>query len=312
MQPPDISILIVNYNGRDDLLHCLRSLEVARNEVELEVLAVDNGSTDGSIESVASRFPWVRILVMGQNLGFAAACNRGLEQARGRHVMLLNPDTELHANSLTTLVRALHEHPEWGIVGPRMVDQDEHPYPSARRFPTPFFLFCECTRLIYIFPHSRLFAQYFYGDRQPDSAGRVDQIEGSALAISGTTLHAVGPLDERFFLFFEEVDWCKRVWEAGFEVRIVPEAVVRHYRATTMSRFYVESRRAHARSALAFFDKHYGSKGVRSLRRWMLAALAIRLAATACLSLFGKRDLARLRFKGARAEWKVYRSGLGP
>ena len=310
MQTPDISIVVVNYNGKDDLLACLGSLELARDEVSLEVLMVDNGSNDGSIGAVASRFPWVRIIEIGQNLGFAAACNRGLAEVRGRHAMLLNPDTEVLPHSLTSLTQALDHHPEWGIVGPRMVDQHSRPYPSARRFPTPFRLFCECTRLVYLFSRSKLFGGYFYGDCPQNSLEGVDQIEGSALMIRSQVLRAVGPLDERFFLFFEEVDWCKRVREAGFEVRVVQDAVVRHRRATTMSRFYVEARRANARSALAYFDKHYGSKRVRSLRRWMLAALLIRQLATAWWSLFGKREAARLRLLGARAEWDIYRRGL--
>jgi hypothetical protein len=310
MQPPDISIVVVNYNGKDDPLACLGSLELARDELGIEVLMADNGSTDGSVEAVADRHPWVRIIAMGQNLGFAAACNHALAEAQGRHVMLLNPDTEVPPHSLKSLVQALDQNPQWGIVGPRMVDQDNRPYPSARRFPTPFFLFCECTRLVYLFPRSKLFAGYFYGDCEQNSQGRVDQIEGSALLISGPARRAVGPLDERFFLFFEEVDWCRRVGQAGFEVRVVQDAVVRHRRAATMSRFYVEARRANARSALAFFEKHHGSEGVKSLRRWMLAALLIRQLATAWLSLFGKRELARLRLAGARAEWEVYRRGL--
>lgn len=310
MQSPDISIIIVNYDGKDDLLACLGSLELARDELVVEVLMVDNGSTDGSIEAVASRFPWVRIIEAGRNLGFAAACNRALAEAQGRQAMLLNPDTEVLPHSLTNLVQALDQHPRWGIVGPRMVDQENRPYPSARRLPTPFFLFCECTRLVYLFPHCKLFAGYFYGGSEQNSLGRVDQIEGSALAISGQALRAVGPLDERFFLFFEEVDWCRRVGQAGFEVRVVQDVVVRHRRATTMSRFYVESRRANARSALTYFEKHYGSRGARSLRRWMLAALLFRQCATAWLSLFGKRERARLRLAGARAEWEVYRCGL--
>jgi GT2 family glycosyltransferase len=310
MESPDLSIIIVNYNGKDDLLLCLKSLHAVRNELRLEVIVVDNGSQDGSPEAVSLQFSWVNIIKNNYNVGFAAACNRGLAAARGRHAMLLNPDTEVFPNALNQLITALDTNPHWGIAGPQMIDQDNRPYLSARRFPTPWYLFCECTRLAYMFPRSKFFANYFYGNCNRNSLNMVDQIEGSALIISGPARIAVGAMDERFFLFFEEVDLCKRVWDAGFEIHVVKDAVIRHNRATTMSRFYVDSRRANAESALRFFDKYYGNKGIKKLRRWMLAALSIRQIMTAILLLSPKRDLARLRWQGARAEKKIYCRGL--
>ena len=310
MESPDLSIIIVSYNGKDDLLLCLKSLNAVRDELRLEVVVVDNGSKDGSPDAVTSQFSWVNIIINSRNVGFAAACNRGLAVARGRHVMLLNPDTEVLPNSLKNLVMALDENPRWGIVGPQMLDQHDRPYRSARRFPTPWYLFCESTRLVYLFPRSSLLANYFYGNCNLDCMDMVDQIEGSALVISDKALKAVGALDERFFIFFEEVDWCKRVQEAGFEIHVVTNATIRHHRSTTMSRFYIESRRANAKSALKYFDKHHGNNGVKKLRRWMIGALTIRQIVSAILFVSPKYKLARLRWQGARAEKQVYSRGL--
>lgn len=307
MATPDLSIIIVSFNGKDDLLICLKSLDLVRSELNVEVIVVDNGSTDDSPAAIREAFAWVRVIEAGKNLGFAAGCNRGLAEKHGRHVMLLNPDTEVMPQALTCLVQFLDLHPECGAAGPQMIDQNDRLYRSARRFPSPSFLFCECTRLIHFFPRSKLFGAYFYGDREISDIERVDQVEGSALVVSESALKAVGPLDERFFLFFEEVDWCRRIRSAGFEIRVVRDAKIRHHRATTMSRFYVESRRANAESALKYFNKHHGQIGVRSLRRWMKAALLIRIAATSLIGLFGKKDLAQLRLKGAREEYQVYR-----
>ncbi len=306
----DLSVIIVNYNGKQDLLRCLESLEALRKELVFEVIVVDNGSTDGSLEEGGSRHGWVRFIEAGQNLGFAAGCNLGLAQAQGRHAMLLNPDTEVLPGALSRLVGALDQHPQWGIVGPRMLDQHNHPYLAARRFPTPFYLFCECTRLAYLFPHSRMFAGYFYGECPPEALDKVDQVEGSALMISGTARQAVGNLDPRFFLFFEEVDWCRRVWQAGFEIHVVQDAAVRHHRATTMSRFYIEARKANARSAMQYFEKHEGAEGLRRVRRWMKAALSLRIIAATVANWLGKGEIARLRVEGARAEKEIYRTGL--
>jgi len=310
MDTVDLSIVVVNYNGKQDLLRCLASLEAVRGELAFEVIVVDNASTDGSVEAGRARFDWVQFVEAGQNLGFAAGCNLGLERARGRHAMLLNPDTEVLPDALCRMTAALDRHPTWGIVGSKMIDQEDHPYLAARRFPTPFYLFCECTRLVYLFPHSRRFGAYFYGDRDPGTLDSVDQVEGSALMICGTARQAIGNMDPRFFLFFEEVDWCKRVRDAGFEIHLVPDAVIRHHRSTTMSRFYVQARKANATSAMLYFQKHYGAAGLEQLRRWMRAALAIRIIAVTVAIWLGKGDIARRKIEGARAERQVYRAGL--
>jgi GT2 family glycosyltransferase len=306
----DLSIIIVNYNAKQDLLRCLRSLEAVSGELALEVIVVDNGSSDGSCDVAEVQHPHFRFLRVGKNIGFAAGCNRGLVEAKGRQVMLLNPDTEVLSGALSNLVSALNANPRWGIVGPLMVDGKDVPYPAARRFPTPRYLFCECTRLAFLFPRTRMFAGYFYGDRNLSGLDRVDQVEGSALMISEAARAKVGPLDERFFLFFEEVDWCKRAADAGFECHLVPTATVRHHRSTTMSRNYLAARQANAESAMRYFAKHHGAKGLASLRRWMKAALMLRQMGMSLAAVLGKGDLARLRAEGARGEREVYSRGL--
>jgi N-acetylglucosaminyl-diphospho-decaprenol L-rhamnosyltransferase len=307
---PDLSIVVVNYNSGDDLLACLDSLNRIRAELPYEVTIADNGSTDGSSEKAEAAYPHFQFLHSGENLGFAAACNLGLARARGRHVMLLNPDTEVQPGALTRLVSALDDHPSWGIVGPRMTDQNGRPYPAARRFPTPYYLFCEYTRLASAFPRSRLFATFFYGDRDSNKLDEVDQIEGSALIMRGSARTVIGDLDPRFFLYFEEVDWCKRVREAGFEVHLVQEAEVLHRRATTMSRYFLQARLAHAESAMKYFQKHHGVAGLKKLRRWMRCALWIREWQMRVAFLLSKGERPRIRAEVAKSERAVYRRGL--
>lgn len=308
----DLSIIIVNYNGKQDLLRCLGSLAAVGDEVACEVVVVDNGSTDGSVEAVRAAHPAVAVQDTGKNLGFAGGCNVGLALARGRHVLLLNPDTEVRPTALSLLVKALDDHPAWGIVGPMMVNPADRPYGAARRFPTPYFLFCESTRLLYIFPHCRFFSRYVYGERDLMTLDAVDQVEGSALMISGRARQSVGPMDERFFLFFEEVDWCKRVKDAGYEIHIVPAATIRHHGATTMSRFYRQSRVANARSAMNYFAKHHGEQGLRSLRRWMRCALTLRVMIVRLMLVFGPSEKLRMKLEGALAERLEYAQGIQP
>jgi GT2 family glycosyltransferase len=307
---PDLSIIIVNYNGGLELLYCLKALDRVRNELTFDVIVVDNCSTDGSLEAAESKNLNFIAIHACENLGFAAACNRGLAMALGRHAMLLNPDTEVQPNALSKLVAALDSHPKWGIVGPRMLDQFRHAYRATRRFPRPFDLFCETTRLAFLFPRSKLFAAYFYGERDPLALDEVDQIEGSALMISGSARKLVGNLDPQFFIFFEEVDWCKRVRAEGLEIHVVQEAEVLHLRSTSMSRNYLTTRPIHALSSMKYFRKHHGEQGLRNLRRWMIAGLWIREAAMWLASLLGKGKLARLRARGARLERRVYSRGL--
>jgi GT2 family glycosyltransferase len=307
---PDLSIIIINFNCRDDILKCLISLQSVSHELSVEIIIVDNGSTDDSCVVIEKSYPAVQVIRTGQNLGFAAGCNVGIQAATGRHVMLLNPDTEVLPGALPQLLEALDAHPQWGAVGPCMLNSQDRPYPAARRFPTPFFLFCECTRLIYLLPHSKFFARYFYGDRDLMALDDVDQIEGSALVISGAALKKIGGLDERFFLFFEEVDWCYRLKQAGFENHIVPLARIRHHQAKSMSRFYRQARQANAASAMHFFRKHHGDRGYRSIRRWMGTALWIRQIVTTLYGWFGGGTIARLRADGAKAERQIYRQGI--
>jgi N-acetylglucosaminyl-diphospho-decaprenol L-rhamnosyltransferase len=301
-----VTVVIVNFNSGADALRCLHALARDPAARPRRVVVVDNGSTDGSADAIAREFRAVELRRAGRNLGFAAACNRGMADADGL-VLLLNPDTEVEPGAIEHMAAALDQHPNWGIVGARMLDSRGVIYPAARRFPRPFDLFCEQLHLPRQFPHSRRFAGYLYGDCDLAALDTVDQVEGSALMISTAARTAVGELDERFFVFFEEVDWCRRVKQAGFEIHVVQTARITHHRATTMSRFFAESRRYNARSALAYFRKHHGEAGVRSLRRWIIAATYLREFAARILNLLSPRESLRLRIDGARAERAIYR-----
>jgi hypothetical protein len=312
MPQPDLSIVIVNYHSLPELSACLSSLAAVRNECAFEVIVVDNGSDDDSMERAQTEQPWCRYVALGQNRGFAGACNAGLEIAEGRHAMLLNPDTEVLPGALPKLVLALDDHPTWGIVGPRMVDQSDQTYPAARRFPTAWYLFCESTGLAKMFPRIKLFNGYLYGERVPQTLDDVEQIEGSALMISERARQEVGNLDPQFFIFFEEVDWCRRVRAAGFETHVLSDAVIRHHRSTTMSRFFVPSRVHHAESAMKYFRKHGGESGLNNLRRWMRAALWIRALTLRLARLVKSDPQLRLRLDGTQAMRDAYRRGLTP
>lgn len=304
-----VSVVIVNFNGGSDIFACLHSLFREDNVLPIEVIVVDNGSTDGSPVHIHKQFPQVKLLELGENRGFAGGCNAGIKTATGNAILLLNPDTEVREDAIAMLYAALHEHPESGIVGAKMLDASGQPYRAARRFPSPQDLFYQTTGLARLFPASRRFNGYLYGERALASLSEIEQIEGSCLMISAAARAKVGDLDERFFIFFEEVDWCKRVVEAGFQCRVVNSAEVVHKISTTMGKYYERTREIHAQSAMKYFRKHHGAAGYEKLRATMRRALLIRAFVLAFPALVGGGN-SRKKFFGTLTERRAYTQGL--
>lgn len=308
-QAPAVSVIIVNYNGGSEIFACLHSLFTSEQRVGLEVIVVDNGSVDGSVETILAQYPLVKVHALGENRGFAAACNVGIANAQAPVILLLNPDTEIRGPAISLLWEALEQHKRWGIVGARMLDRRGIPYRAARRFPQVRDLLFDCLGLSKLVPGSRLFNGYLYGEQPIERLTDVEQVEGSCLMISAEALQAVGPLDERFFIFFEEVDWCKRVKDAGFEIHIVQEADVLHHISSTMSKHYEFIRKIHAQSAMKYFAKHHGDAGLKRLRSAMRTALYVRMLLLTVPAFFaGERN--RRRWQGTIAEWRAYGEGL--
>ncbi len=306
---PKVSVIIVNYNGGQDILDCLESLHHDQAAASLEVIVVDNDSTDGSTAQISARFETVKLLPLGENRGFAAACNAGIAVAHADTILLLNPDTVVIDGAISKMHDALQEHPHWGIVGARMLTSARIPYRAARRFPIPRNLAIAAVGLPRLFSSSKFFNGYLYGERAIESLDDVDQIEGSCLMIAEAARKIVGNLDDQFFIFFEEVDWCKRVKAAGFEIHVVNEAQIVHKVSTTMGKYFELTRTIHAQSAMRYFRKHDGESGYNAIRNAMTKALLIRaliLAVPALLNIGGSRK----RFAGTMAERRAYREGV--
>lgn len=225
----DCSVVIVNYRSEARLAACLASLAAGAGGLGLETIVVDNSRT-AAAEGLPARFPWVRLIESPANVGFARACNRGLGAARGRYLVLLNPDTVVHPGALATLVAYLDRHPRVGAVGPRLLDPDGTLQYSCRRFPgylTVFFgRYALLTRL---FPGNPASRDYLYLDWDHASPREVDWLSGACLMVRRAVFEQVGGLDEAYFLFVEDMDWCARIWQAGWAVAYVPEAVVTHH-----------------------------------------------------------------------------------
>jgi GT2 family glycosyltransferase len=223
-----LSIIIVSWNVKDDLLVCLRSLYENRPQADFETIVVDNASTDGTVDLLKKQFADLILIANTENRGFAAANNQAIKIAKGRYLFLLNPDIITHPQSLDNLIKVLDENPTAGACGPRIIDADGTTHPSVGYVPTFRSLLYGKTffRSLGIFRshYKKLTANDFDCDKQAD----VEQLSGAALMVRRSVIQQIGMMDENFFLYYEDADLCLRIREAGWKILYVPEAVVTH------------------------------------------------------------------------------------
>lgn len=256
----DVSIIIVSWNVRDLLRKCLASLYQNQGAVSMEVIVVDNHSSDGTVAMIEREFPRVRVMALIRNIGFARANNRALPEASGRYVMLLNPDTEVLGDALDTLSRYLDDHPEVAVVAPQIINPDQSfQVGSVRRNPTLGSQLLIMLKLQHLLKHARVLQEYYCTDFKPDQEQAVDQVMGAALCIRSSFLQRVGFFDEKFFLWFEEVDLCRRIRRAGGEIRYYPHARVIHHGGQSFKlTLPLAKQQIYNRSAVYYFYKHHG------------------------------------------------------
>jgi N-acetylglucosaminyl-diphospho-decaprenol L-rhamnosyltransferase len=265
---PDVSAVIVTYNARPWIE---RSIESIRDGVR-ELIVVDHGSADGTVELVRERFPEARVLER-ENRGFGAGNNAGMREASGDYVLLLNPDAWFLGDGLETLVAFAEEHPEAGVVGPKLLHPDGSLQRSVRGDPTPWRIATEWLFLRKLAPHSRVFNAYHGGPADYESVYEAEWLGGACLLVRRTALDEVGGFDEDFFLFSEELDWCYRFRQHGWKVLFFPGAEVTHViGASHDPRRYTDL----VVSQLRFLQKHRGEREAERARRVFVAALQLR------------------------------------
>ena len=205
----DISITICSWNTLEDTRACLQSLREAKDEGSFEVVVVDNASEDGSADMVESEFPEFVLLRQYTNLGFTGGHNLAIEQAKGRDVALLNSDTVVHPGAIRTIIAYMGAHPETGVVGPKLLNPDGSLQMSCRRFPNPVAAAFRNTWLGRMFPNNRYVREYLMADFEHDQPREVDWVSGAALFIRREVIEKIGLLDDEFFMYCEDVDYCK-------------------------------------------------------------------------------------------------------
>ncbi len=258
-----LSIVIVNWNVEEDLTNCIRSITENAPAGEHEVIVVDNASTDASAQMVKEQFPQVILVVNEENLGFAKANNIGIARSRGEFILLLNPDTVVHPGSLDALLKFMNDNEDVGVCGPKLVNTDGTTQPSARAFPTlRGIIHCfTIMRAIPIFrrQYNKWLMRDFAHDRQMD----VDQVMGAALMTRRSILEQLGGMDEAFFMYYEEVDLCYRIKQAGWRIVFTPEPVITHRGGQSVGQIPVRRRIMTLKSILTFLRKHRGRNATR-------------------------------------------------
>ncbi|MDW8319305.1 MAG: glycosyltransferase family 2 protein [Anaerolineae bacterium] len=300
--PPDLSIIVVNWNTRDLLAGCLESVIGAQlsatgdqpsagdnrspftvhRSLTTEVIVIDNASTDGSAAMVRERFPWARLMQNGENVGFARANNQGIAAASGRYVALLNPDTVVHPGALEALVAFMDEHPAAAACGPRLLNADGTLQHACHPMLTPGR---ELWRLLFL---ERLWPCATYPMERWDTTTPrpVEVIKGACLVLRRAALDQVGLLDERYFVYTEEVDLCYRLARAGWSLWYVPAAVVTHFGGGSSRQAEEAMYLQLYRSKVQFYRKFGGEARAREAKAFLALAYAPRWLVAAPVGLF--------------------------
>jgi len=316
----DLTVIIVSWNVCDLLRRCLISMPDAYPSpatgpstptsppLQIELIVVDNASADGSADMVRAEFPGVRLIVNDGNRGFTAANNQGLAEAQGRYLLLLNPDTEIVDDALTTMVQYMDAHPEVGALGPRLRHPDGSRQSSRRRFPTLATALVESTVIQQWWADNRILRRYYMADTPDNAVQAVDWLVGACLLVRRQVYEQIGGLDEGFFMYSEELDWCKRIKDAGWEIVYLPSATVIHHEGKS-SEQVVPARHIYFQgSKVRYFRQHHGSCQAETLRWFLLATYVYQVLREGFKWLVGhKRPLRAERIQAYR---QVLRSGL--
>lgn len=320
MRPPlDLSIIIVNWNVADLLAKCLTSIYQAPlcivgaddtlhgEGLQAEVIVIDSASHDHSIALIRQQFKWVHLLACSENIGFVRGNNLGLAQARGKTLMLLNPDTEIVGNALARLVEILYTDPQTGVVGPHTLNSDGTHQSTRRRFPTLMTGIFESTWFEKYAPR-RVLDRYYMRDTHDNNTVAVDWIQGSALMCRRAVYEQVGGLDERYIMYAEELDWCKRIKAAGWGVVYVGDAKIIHHGGQSSQQVKARSHVHFQHSKLRYFRKFHGQGTALVLRFVLVINYSWQLALESAKWLLGNQR--PLRAQRVHAYQLVLRSLL--
>lgn len=311
---PRLSIIVVSYNTRELTLECLRSVYAQTRETCFELLVVDNASSDGSVDAIAAEFPEVVLIANCENRGFAAANNQGLARARGGYLLLLNPDTLIEDGAIDRMVAFMDANPGIGCSGCQVFEDAQTIQRTCFRFPSVTHLLLDASGLSRVLPRSALLGRYWYGDWDRRSARDVDVVSGMFMLVRREVYDSIGPLDEAYFVYGEEADWCYQMHRRGICRVFTPVARIIHRdgggKSTRLASrgMYVQMQK----SLLIFLRKNRGPVSWMAAKALLCVANLGRWAAFSVLSMAGGTDRARSKASQSSAALRFHCLGTAP
>ncbi|GMU95350.1 MULTISPECIES: glycosyltransferase [Ignavibacterium] len=282
----DLSIIIVNYNVKEYLKNLLHSIRKASQNLSTEIIVIDNASDDGSVEMLREKFPDVKLIANEKNLGFGKANNIGLKEAKGKYILLINPDTLVAEDTFTKLIEFFESHPDAGMVGCKILNPDGTLQLACRRsFPGPWTSFTKVTGLSSLFPKSKLFARYNLTYLDENQTYEVDAISGSFMMLRKDVYDKVGGFDEQFFMYGEDLDLCYRIQKAGYKIYYVHTTQIIHYKGESTKRSSLDETKVFYQAMHLFVKKHLSSSFIVELI--LRSAIAVR----SIFAFLGKKKL---------------------
>lgn len=257
----EVSVLIVSWNTRELLAACLESLRRSNPACVREIIVVDNASADGSPEMVEQRFPEVKLIRTGSNLGFARGNNLAMQHAVGSLFALVNSDTLVHPGCIETLAEYLDQHPEVGLVGPRVIGGDGLLQRTCRHLPGLWNTLCRALALDRAFGGRGIFSGYEVSPVRHEVLHEAEVLSGCFCLARRSTVEQVGGLDEQFFFYGEDIDWCRRFRDAGWKMVFIPQATATHFGGGSTSKAPIRYSIEILRATLQYWRKHHGGAG---------------------------------------------------
>jgi len=259
-----ISVVVISFNGMEFIEDCLTTTRSSLENVTSEILVIDNGSTDGTVELIENRFPNIGLIRNKENLGFAKAVNQGFDKAGGEYILILNQDTRIVGNGIVKLADRMKNDPDIGTIGPKFIGFDGQLQKSCRTFPKYRDLIFSFLGLSKLLPRSKCFSSWKMGWFDHLDEAEVDQPMGAALMVKRSVLDRIGGFDERFRIFFNDVDYCRRVKAAGYINLYYPTAVIEHYYGGSIRKMKPQMVLEWHRSLAEYFKK-YSQKQPRKM-----------------------------------------------
>ncbi|KYH30673.1 N-acetylglucosaminyl-diphospho-decaprenol L-rhamnosyltransferase [Clostridium tepidiprofundi DSM 19306] len=286
----DLSVIIVNYNTKDLLKQTIDSVIKTTKNIKYEIIVSDNNSHDGSIEMMKEVFPQIKLIENNDNLGFSKGNNVAIRESKGRYVLLLNSDTVVLDNCLEQCVNYMDKHKYTGVLGCKVVLKNgELDHACRRGFPTPQASLYYMLKLNKFWPNNEKYTQYTLSHLNEDEINEVDSVMGAFMMVRREAIEKVGLLDETFFMYGEDIDWCYRIKEAGYKVVYYPKANIIHYKGASSSKKPFKTIYEFHRAMYIFYNKHYREKYSFLITILVYIGIMLKLVLTLIRNVFKRR-----------------------